>query len=364
MAHGAAAVIIPAMQGLELSRRYFFDHGLPLLRRRYGEELCRRVAAGLLSGSGNTGGGSDVAGFDDEISRDHNWGPRFFLLLDPRDMGECGAEIQRFLDENLPEECCGFTLNRTSFPPNKCYVTTPRQNALDNTGFASAPASDLDWITIPEHRLFEYTCGTIYYEPSPLITPVRQGFTYFPDEVRLKRLGFAFFALMLGSNGFRTARRGNVVSTQMFIAWMMECMMRIMFLARGRYAPHRKWLYHAFRQLPGVPQSMPSRMEALAAHLDLATVESQVLDLFADVVEAVNALGLCEPFAVDFRRQYRFGALNHHAFAILGALEARLTGPLRGKPHEGPLDLWCANFMGLTTGMLKSVWDTGAARPA
>ena len=68
----------------------------------------------------------------------------------------------------------------------------------------------------------------------------------------------------------------------------------------------------------------------------------------------MNALDLCEPFTVDFKGQYRFGALNHHAFAILDALEARLSGPLQGKPCEGPLDLWCANFMGLTTGMLRS----------
>ncbi len=37
------------MNGIELSERYFFEAGLPLLRERY-PQLVERVAAGLVAG--------------------------------------------------------------------------------------------------------------------------------------------------------------------------------------------------------------------------------------------------------------------------------------------------------------------------
>jgi hypothetical protein len=59
---------IVRMNGIELSRRYFFEQGLPLLRER-NPELVGRVAAGLVAGGFLSGCGSEIGGFDDDISR-------------------------------------------------------------------------------------------------------------------------------------------------------------------------------------------------------------------------------------------------------------------------------------------------------
>jgi hypothetical protein len=55
------------MKGLELSRQYFTDVAEPLLKRDF-PALYPRLAAGLA------GNGSECFGYDDEISRDHDWG--------------------------------------------------------------------------------------------------------------------------------------------------------------------------------------------------------------------------------------------------------------------------------------------------
>ena len=64
------------MQGLELSRRFYFEAVRPILERDFPEV---EYAAALI------GHGSEILGFDDERSRDHEWGPRVQLFT--RDLG-------------------------------------------------------------------------------------------------------------------------------------------------------------------------------------------------------------------------------------------------------------------------------------
>ena len=62
------------MKGLELSKRYYEEYGQAMIQRHF-RQYEERIAAGLV------GMGSECFGFDDEISRDHDWGPAFCIWL-------------------------------------------------------------------------------------------------------------------------------------------------------------------------------------------------------------------------------------------------------------------------------------------
>ncbi len=66
------------MNGLQLSKQYYFDTARGELLRFF-PDLYPRLAAGLV------GNGSECFGYDDEISRDHDWGVDFFLWLTDED---------------------------------------------------------------------------------------------------------------------------------------------------------------------------------------------------------------------------------------------------------------------------------------
>ena len=62
------------MTGLELSRAYFEEYGMPMLEEQF-PDLLPFLAAGLF------GSGSECFGYDDEVSQDHDFEPCFCLFL-------------------------------------------------------------------------------------------------------------------------------------------------------------------------------------------------------------------------------------------------------------------------------------------
>lgn len=337
------------MQGLALSEKYFFDCGLPILKTHF-PELADRVAAGLI------GNGSEVAGFDDEISRDHNWGPRFILFMSAADKARHGQAVQAALDRELPEEHCtaAFQLKSEAFPASPAPVATPEESCCFNTGFTAAPENDKDWLAIPEHRLFEFTAGKVFYEPTPLISPLREAFAYYPEMVWRKRLSYIWLQMSHCANISRTVARGNRVTSHAFLAWAMECCMRLAFLLNRRYAPFRKWLYHAFKDLTQLPDGACGKMEALLGMTDLAEIETGLLDLLDGFGELTNRSGLIPVQSLRMTRPDTFLPFNFTGY--MNAFHETLSGPLREmNPHDGPMDLWGAMYVPLDTNLSEGI---------
>ena len=62
------------MKGIKLSEKFFKQYGLPMLENDF-PELLPQIACGLL------GEGSECFGFDDEISKDHDFDAGFCIFL-------------------------------------------------------------------------------------------------------------------------------------------------------------------------------------------------------------------------------------------------------------------------------------------
>ena len=76
------------MKGLEAARRLYAEKGAAIIHEHF-PEYEGRIAVGLA------GSGSQCLGFDDEISRDHDFEPGFCLWLTDADDARIGIELAR-----------------------------------------------------------------------------------------------------------------------------------------------------------------------------------------------------------------------------------------------------------------------------
>ena len=94
------------MQGIELSRRYFEEYGVPMIKNGF-SDIEDQLACGIV------GEGSECLGCDDEISRDHDFAPGFTVWISRETDEKYGFRLMRAY-ESLPKVFMGVKLEERS----------------------------------------------------------------------------------------------------------------------------------------------------------------------------------------------------------------------------------------------------------
>ena len=237
------------MKGLELSERYFYEYGLPMLRDRYPEYL-ERIAAGLA------GEGSECYGYDDEISQDHDFFPRFCIWLNDVDYAKIGESMQNDY-ESLPGQFLGFQKEGND------YHAGGRQGVMrisdffrNHTGCAAGPQTAREWLRVPEYMLAGCTNGRIFIDNAGDFTAVRAHITNeMPEDVRKKKIAAALFAMaQAGQYNFpRSVKRGDMGAAHMALNEFVKASIRLCYLLDNRYCPYYKWMFRGLKDLTVMP---------------------------------------------------------------------------------------------------------------
>lgn len=234
------------MKGLELSRKYYETLGVPMLKSQFGS-YYDRIAAGLV------GEGSECFGFDDEISRDHDWGPSFSLWLCKEDYDIIGAELQNAYNK-LPAEFSGFSARtETELSGKRVGVHSIGDFYKKYIGLERSPITIDEWRRIPEHLLAVATNGEVFYDPLGKFSEIRQKLLdYYPEDLRIKKI-VARAAVMSQSGQYnyqRSLRRQEFVAAQLALDEFVRNGISMVFLLNKKYAPYYKWMHRGLRDLP------------------------------------------------------------------------------------------------------------------
>lgn len=273
------------MTGLELSRRYYAEVGRPALEKQF-PDLLSRMAVGLA------GEGSECFGFDDAVSRDHDWGPGFCIWLGDEDYKNFGKEVQA-LYEGLPGGFAGFPA-RVDSPQGVgrigCLCTSAWYTRY--IGFPRGPETLAQWRRVPEAFLATVTNGAIFWDPAGDFTAVREGLLeFYPEDIRLKKLA-ARAAVMAQAGQYnypRCFQRGEAVAAGLALAEFTKAAMSMVYLLNRRYAPFYKWMHRGLRGMPCLPRAYDQLLRLACAVPG------------PDTEEAVE--GICLTVAAELRRQ-------------------------------------------------------------
>lgn len=281
------------LPGLELNERYYTEIAGPLMKQ-YDASL--RYSASLI------GYGSDVLGYDNDTSMDHNWGPRMQIFVGKADVGRIES-IKAYLRAHLPGEFMGFSTHFSEKGPDGTQKMQVHPSGEVNhlidvfeidgffTEFLHKDASQLthlDWLCIPEQRLVELTSGRVFHDGLRRLNEMRSALRYYPREVKLVKLA-AYWECVSNEEAFvgRAVEFGDLVGLKLLVARMVNTMLKICFVLRETYVPYSKWFSRAFDELQ-LPE-IKALAEALLSENEAAKIETLVSEMYMAVLALQNA---------------------------------------------------------------------------
>lgn len=290
------------MNGLELSRAYYEQYGEPMLRERF-PQLMPLLAAGLA------GSGSECWGYDDEISRDHDFEPGFILFLPGEDVVDrrTAFALERAYAA-LPKEFMG--VKRAMLAP----VGGARHGVLrtadffrEKTGSVDGNLSLMEWLALPEYLLAEAVNGEIFADGLGEVTAIRDRLRHRPADVRLKKL--AGQLLLMGQSGQYNYRRcllhGETGAAQLAVAEFVKSAMAAVFLLNDIYQPYYKWSFRAMRALPrlSITAELLEYLLTTDNEEETASEKNAVMEgIAADIIGELQAQGLTQAVCGDLER--------------------------------------------------------------
>lgn len=284
--------------GLELCGRFYREAVRPLLNAHF-PNLAHTAAL--------IGEGSEVLGFDTEMSRDHDWGPRLLLFLSPEDEERFGASIVDCLSERLPLEFLGYPTGfatnddgtgrgDSSKPyPHRVIPTTLHRFFENYLNFdLEQSITPADWLTFPEQKLSAITSGAVYHDAIGL-GQARNRFLYYPHDVWLFLLVAGWTRIgqeehLMGRAGYV----GDEVGSALIGARLVRDIMRLCFLMERKYAPYPKWFGTAFRGLECGENLLPV-LERVLHTTSWQERESHLCEAYTSLANKHNELQITEP---------------------------------------------------------------------
>ena len=280
------------MKGLDLSEKYFFEIGLKMLQDKF-PKYIHRIATGLV------GEGSECYGFDDVISRDHDWGPGFCLWLAPEDYNTIGEDLQKEYDK-LPKEFKDhYPRVTTSLSKNRVGVFEIYSFFEQFTGIDHLPQTLSEWQRIPEEYLAQATNGKVFLDSLGIVSRIRDSLTaYYPEDIRLKKI--AARCMTAGQSGqynfLRSLRRKEYVSAHHALSKFIQDSISLVFLLNRRYKPFYKWMHRGLLSLPILGSAVYSMYEFLViSDIKIAgpdEIYNTIETISKSIIEKIKGLGL------------------------------------------------------------------------
>jgi Domain of unknown function (DUF4037) len=269
------------VSGLSMARRFYQQVVGPLLKGK-------PHAAALL------GEGSEVLGFDDAISTDHDFGPRVQLFLpDQSDIAAAQALLR-----GLPEQFDGFPVRHVDADRDGHRVEVTTVSAFFTARLGVDPANGMslaDWLLSPTHVLAGLTSGEVFHDPDGDVAVRRTALRWYPHDIW--RYALAAGWLRVGQEEAfvgRAGGRGDDLGSRIVAARLVRELARLSFLVERRWAPYSKWLGRAFADLKLAARLGPHLTASLAAS-GWRDREAALCEAASILVAATNDLGLAPP---------------------------------------------------------------------
>ena len=278
-----------------------------MLEREFGDAVSRIAV-------GRAGHGSECFGYDDEISRDHDYFTGFCLWITEDDERAFGFRLERayarLRKEFPPDGARGGNTGSSQLGDAEDGVVTIPDFYRRHLGFPGTPENWRQWLYTPVHAFAEATNGAVFRDDLGVFSGIRDAILNgMPEDVRRKKIAArAVFMAQSGQyNYLRCLRHGEPGAAALALDEFVRNAADMVFLLNRRFAPYYKWVFRAMRDLPKLGHCSAGLTELLTGSDSGEAKAAKIENLCAEVVSELKAQEL-----TDYDDVY----LEPHAFAI------------------------------------------------
>ena len=298
---------------LDEAKRLYEDTGRELIHELL-PEYEERLAIGLA------GHGSECFGFDDEISRDHDFYPGFSIWIDDDTDKTAGLEIYRVYHSI----CRKTETDRSALANNARGVHRIKDFYSRYTGSDGAPETWEQWMFVPEYALAEASNGQVWRDDLGKFSREREIILNgMPEDVRKKKI--ASRAVKMAQSGQynfqRCLRHGQEGAAALAVAEFVRNSCSMIYLLNRKHMPYYKWAFRGMEDLI-ILGDMKDALEFLLTgeydneglQIKLGVIE----DICAEVISEMKKQKL-----TDVNSEY----LEPHAFSVMEHIDnAKIRG--------------------------------------
>lgn len=282
-----------SMQGLAICRDYYETYGKPMIERDFAS-YADKIAVGLV------GKGSDCFGYDDVLSRDHDWGPDFCMWVTEETYAEIGERLQQAY-ENLPTEFQGYKRIVSPFGKGRRGVMTI--SAFYKNLVQADKYEEIDWRNVSDSSLAVAVNGEIFRDDEGIFSEWRQKLqTGYPLELQFLKMAEsgAHFAQAAQYNYGRVCSRGDALTAQIMLVDGIREAMKLQHYIEGRYPVHDKWLYKSLAETEKGKQLQQLLQELMQMEESGQGSDSCRMNRFSDKIEQIAAFLVAEMYGESF----------------------------------------------------------------
>lgn len=258
---------------ISLSREFFEEEIEPLLQENLPEVLN-------IASIGIAGTGSDALGYDDELSKDHDYEIKVILWLSDLNYELYGNELKRLVQRF--ENGTGETFLQSSSSKNTgCETFKRNESGLKKavyiekasdfykkyTGLSSPPSQLSTWALLPQDVLRIVTGGEIFVNHCSEFKEFRDILSrYYPEDLRIKKMAYCLNKMAQSGqyNYPRALKRNDHVFALFALTEFIEFYLKFLHLVNKKYCPFYKWRFRSAKDLKILAPETLEGLEALA----------------------------------------------------------------------------------------------------
>lgn len=282
-------------KGLQLCQKYYETYGKKMIDEHF-LDYKQYMAIGMF------GFGSDCLGYDDEISKDHDFGPGFCILLPLEIYQKIGKDLQEEY-EKLPTEFMGLQRWESHHGQGRVGVFVIED--FFNQFLHHIPTSLEDWLYSDENALLACTNGRIFDDYYGEVTKIRQELSYYPEDIRVKKIarGIAKMAQSGQYNYSRCMRRQDEVAASLALHEFIDQTLSVIYLLNKKYKPYYKWSYFGLKDCFILKDVAPLIQELVLLPSQKGQWDQKSVDINTQDHKVVIIEKICQKVIIELNKQ-------------------------------------------------------------